>query len=365
MSPAPSKPIGYELLERINLYATIPFLCLTVLTLTGLLKPNFSQFDLLVLVLGDVLFLNVTHIALAYWQFFDLPEMKEWRKTRSKRQIVEVGTIAFLAGAIPFAGIMSVSYFGINGPVRDIVVIGTLVLTQYLRNQHIIYQHMGLSLLYNVEAYENPSLSETDRKQLKRSETLERFAFHAFVLIACCYFLATYFYSIFPDSVRETLRTSQKPLQISLIALVIFLIGNAWLNRSTRKTAKPLFLSRLVFYPFVDWVSPLAIRFFHGVEYLVIYRRMQAHSQARNPRSRRAFLPMGLLISLAVILGLLYFRHYPYDRFNMFKQRDLVIAILASLSLASGYVHFYFDRIMFQMKDPQTRRLIGPLIRKL
>lgn len=361
----PARPFGYSWLERVNLYATIPFLLLTILHLTGIWRPSFSQYDLLVLILGDVLFFNVTHIALAYWQFLALPEMKEWRKTRTRRQIWEVGTITFLAGAVPFAGIMSVSYFGVKGLTQDIVVIGTLVITQYLRTQHIVYQHMGLSLLYNVDAYESPKLTESDRTQLKRSELFERWGFHAFVLISCCYFLSTYFSSIFPESVRDTLADARKPLQLVLILLALAIPANAWLNRSTRKTEKPLFLSRLIFYPFVDWVSPLAIRFFHGIEYLVIYCRMQAHSESRHSDIKRTILPMGLLVSVAVILGLLYFRHYPFDRFNMFKKRDFLVATLASLSLASGYVHFYFDRIMFQMKDPHTRRLIGPLIRKL
>lgn len=352
-------------LETLNLYAVIPFLALTALTLFGFMKFEFSEFELLVLILGDVIFFNVTHIGLAYWQFFSLPEMKEWRATRTPREWWKIGSITFLVGVVPFLAIMSVSYFGLSGTARDWTIIGTLVFTQFLRTQHIVYQHMGLSLLYNVELHLDPNQNQAELKSIKSSELIERYLFHAFVLVAFSYFLGTYFYGIFPEVARPILKDTRLPLQILLGSLVIAILANSLRLRSLRKTGKPLFLLRLGFYPFIDWVAPIAIRFCHGIEYLVIYRRMQKNSMQRNPSYRPGTWPIGMLIAVVLILGLLFFRHYPYEKFNMFKERTFWVAVLAALSLSTGYIHFYFDRVMFQMKDPQTRRLIGPLIRKV
>lgn len=356
--------IKTPILEKINLHAPVIFLFIIVLLQISPINLNNFEQNMIYFLIGDILFFNVTHIAFAYWQYLTLPEVRSVVLSKTKKEKIQISATIFFVGLLPFLAIYLVSTAKLSSELTEFIIVATLLLTQYLRIQHIVYQHMGLSLLYNQKIREQRHLSEEEDKELVKSEKVERISYHCLVFASYFYILINIYKFMFPIELRTLLSKFQTPVEVCLVVFVLVIIVNSMRLKSLRSSEKTYFLTRLLLYPLSGWMAPLAIRFFHGVEYMVITQRIQKNTKLNNNEVAKRKSMYVLLMCIVVIIGLLFFRHYPFDKFNMFKEREKHVAILAALSLSLGYVHFYLDRVMFKMRDLITRQEIGPLIKQ-
>ncbi len=132
------------------------------------------------------------------------------------------------------------------------------------------------------------------------------------------------------------------------------------------KTFKPVFLLRLVFFPLGVWspIYAMGVPCFHGVEYTFMFKKMWRKSGLSPERSR--WLLFSVVLPAAALVGLLSVarteRGFGAALRGEFPHHAVWISAVAALSLSLNYLHFYLDGVLFRMKDPEIRRVVGPLI---
>jgi hypothetical protein len=146
----------------------------------------------------------------------------------------------------------------------------------------------------------------------------------------------------------------------------------AWiiaLNRRLPSGAgrQTLFLLRLLYVPLgsFSFVAGLVYRILHGTEYIFIYRRMARVSQLRNELTSPWILPGALLIF--TMAGFMWtFSLDAGQGFHWYLSLNnnlpLWFKLLACVTLTRLYMHYYLDRVVFRMRDPDSARYFGPLL---
>jgi hypothetical protein len=336
--------------ERINLLIPIGFLVAIVAGLPGpakLLSADAEIGNLLSEVLVDVLLLNVTHNAFTVMMLVSFPEMREWlnRQKGGGRGFLQRAALIFFSLCLLFGlGIAGfVPYF------RELV----LPLSRFFPIQHALAQSLGLSLLYNGRS---AAFGERPAKWLEKSER-----YLVWILIALTVstvWVATKFEFLGVSFERLNLKiVFSAALTVSICLMIV-----ALLHPQSTRINKTLFAFR---YPVwaLSVFSPLAVwatRAIHGLEYLFVVRKMASNSQFTAWKSVAIYV-LGATAVFALVR--VFYFSYAQPVIGAKEKGIDPLLILASISTAFSYLHYYLDRQLFLMRRQDNRELVAPLLR--
>ena len=337
--------------ERINIALPIFFLLLLIFDFSadryfGLAFGDSSR--LAQRLLADIVFLNVTHNAFTIMMIGSFPELRPWvlehGRGYAKRFLLK--SFSIFAGLFCFflAALLSESklIYGAFG-----------LMTIFFPIQHAIAQSLGLSLVYNSKTQEEP-------ESKKRTEWIERRLVIAFIflIVGSVVAIRSTFFSV--EIARGDFGLSSNSNLFRLVLGIGFVIVGLMLfyPRSIR-LKKTLFALRFPIwaYALVTPFGLVATQVIHGLEYLFVVRKMAASSRFERWKTATLFL-----LFLVVVIGI--FRVI-YDDASLIArdQAPVWLAVLAALSTAFSFLHYYLDRELFLMRKLTNQQTVGRLLK--
>jgi hypothetical protein len=343
--------------ERINLVLPIAFLLLLVIgfPLDSYLKLALGNSSgLAQRLLADILFLNVTHNAFTVMMIASFPELRPWISEQGKgsdRQFI-LRTFAIFIGLFAFITMALLSeskwIYGVFG-----------VMSIFFPIQHAIAQSLGLSLVYNSKVGEAEAGDGLVKKK-GITEWIERRLVAVLILLVVGSVIAIQL-PVFSDQVARGdfgLKQSSMLFRMTL-ALGFLIVGLMLFYPRSIRAQKTLFALRFPVWAYA-LVSPLgliATQIVHGLEYLFVMRKMANSSKFERWKSGALFL-----LFLTVVFGI--FRVVYYDATIVtLDQAPLWLVLIAALSTAFSFLHYYLDRNLFLMRKVINQNTVGRLLK--
>lgn len=318
-----------------------------------------AEVKILMRVIGEVFLLGTTHTALSFSLLWNLPELREWSRQKSRR-----GLFGFWVSHLALFGTLFASLYFLHGHARvswPVLVGSYFFIESFFRLRHMVQQFKGISLQYNHEIRSRYSLDAYETIRLRRAETRERKAYNS--LIVQCLILNTSVQYNFFFSSTWAYRISLMTFLTSM-ATVYYIVRQSKKIPHIKESNKRFFHSRLFFLPFMN-ASVFAgtfLHLIHGLEFTLLASKMVRESKASR-MAKRAFWAIGGVLMAVSATGLLvgpdYFGIYIY---GMNTQLSSWVVALIALDASINLSHYYFDARMFRFKDPVTRDTVGALL---
>lgn len=349
MKAVSDRPVFRPLDERFNLLIPIVILGAVFLGLSspaGWFGNDGKRGYFLEEVLADVLLLNVVHNAFTVMMLLSFPELREWIGRQKG------GERGFLLRSLGlFSALLAVFCLGIAGYIpyfRELIFPLSLIFPI----QHALAQSLGLSLIYNGRSKD---AGEAPKKWMEKSERAL-----VWILIALMVF-ATWSFVKF-----QVLGWNFGSLDLRFVFYValtvsLMLVGVAALHPGSIRVSKALFALRFPVWA-LSVLSPFALfatRAIHGIEYLFVMRKMSSNSKFTGWKPIAWFILFGTLV---FALARTYFLAYVRPEVDRTSGLHLAIIVLASISIAFSYLHYYLDRQLFLMRRPLNREVVGDLL---
>lgn len=336
------KPID----ERINLWVPILFLALIGVEVF-FSKQLFSFSFLLESFIVDIVFLNITHNAFTYAIIVALPEMRPWVQNQGRGQVKSFWwRIAFLNVGLAIIFFLLFSFSKNEFYARALFYLVTIVFPVH----HALSQSFGLSLIYNKKISEDVRVVELQERRFSR-------IFLVLVLIAVI--IVTGFIGRFITIADPLAKTAWLMIR-TLVFISSFSLLTVMLFYPKKIRRFKLFFSlRYMVWAFSIF-SPIAIagtKVIHGLEYAFVTRKMISKSRA----STKAWLKIAIAMSILVLI-LAYFRFSVLVSYPQEKEMPFWFYLMASVSFAFTYSHYYLDRQLFRMRKPINRQTVGQLL---
>lgn len=354
--------------EKIFLFYPLFFLALVPMELIFFNSTIGGTDKFIRRMLTNVLFLDATHVLLTYVVLLRIPELKTWTKDKTS-----LTSTWFYIRLVLIFGIL-LTYFNYSWPENNVpweFEVVTFIIA-FMPFQHSLYQVRGLSLAYNsgvrTDLYKNQkdeAALHASLEKLKLSERWEKTAFALFFFGIVGMRIINKPDNFFTKTVfSANLSLSNWVFSAVLFAAIfsflrsLYLLGFANLKWS----GKSIHLSRLIAYPLVS-VSLVAadlVSIFHGVDYYLVTRKMisTSNSTSQERATNLLIINTTLVISGLLFIALSYWR-YAYQSETIIPNSLL---FLNGFVAAISYLHYYLDRIIFRMRDADSRRIVAPLI---
>lgn len=342
--------------ERINLVLPIALLSALILGLSAdsYFQRLFGSSSLLAQRLfADILFLNITHNAFTVMMIASFPELRPWAVEQGRGS---VGRFVLKATLI-FAGLFAFFLAALLSDSKWLFAVFG-VATIFFPIQHAIAQSLGLSLVYNTKTAE-----EAEKK--KRAEWIERRLVLALIFLIVGSVMAIQSNVFWPNVFSVDLNrgafglsTSSNLFRVAL-GLGFVIVGLMFFYPRQIRAKKSVFALRFPIWAY-SLVSPLglfATQIVHGLEYLFVVRKMASASRFERWKSMTLFLLFGV-----IVLGI--FRVVYFDGSVVSRATAPVwLPVLAALSTAFSFLHYYLDRELFLMRRPTNQQTVGRLLK--
>ncbi|MCC2679823.1 MAG: hypothetical protein K0R29_2399 [Pseudobdellovibrio sp.] len=318
--------------------------------------------------LVNVLFLDSTHVFLTYFVLMRLPELKTWAQDKKS-----LSSSWFYIRLILIFGIL-LFYFNYSWPEKDVpweLEIVTMIIA-FMPIQHSMYQIRGLSLAYNAGVrsglYSQTSSTEAIRpslEKIKLSEVWEKAAFILFFAGIIGRRILQKRDNFITSSLTPENLTLAQWVMYALILAAGFAFVRSLLILGTREvgwSGKLIHFSRLIAYPLmsVSFIAANLISIFHGIDYYLVVKKMVNASQTTESERKLNLR----VVNFTLIASGLLFTALSYWRY-IYQNEPVIPSTLLFLNgfvAAISYLHYYLDRIIFRMRDPDARKIIAPLI---
>jgi hypothetical protein len=318
--------------------------------------------------LVNVLFLDSTHVFLTYFVLMRLPELKTWAQDKKS-----LSSSWFYIRLILIFGIL-LFYFNYSWPEKDVpweLEIVTMIIA-FMPIQHSMYQIRGLSLAYNAGVrsglYSQTSSIEAIRpslEKIKLSEVWEKAAFILFFAGIIGKRILQKRDNFITSSLTPENLTLAQWAMYALILAAGFAFVRSLLILGTREvgwSGKLIHFSRLIAYPLmsVSFIAANLISIFHGIDYYLVVKKMVNASQTTESERKLNLR----VVNFTLIASGLLFTALSYWRY-IYQNEPVIPSTLLFLNgfvAAISYLHYYLDRIIFRMRDPDARKIIAPLI---
>lgn len=296
--------------------------------------------------LADVLLLNVVHNAFTVMMLSSLPELREWvRRQRGGERVFLLRSLGI------FSALVLIFYMGISGYIpffREVI----FPIAVIFPIQHALAQSLGLSLIYNGRSKE---AGEAPKRWMEKSERLL-----IFILMALMVF-ATWSKLKFQVLDWNFGSLDQRLLFYVSLSVSLLLVGIATLHPGSIRVTKSLFALRFPVWA-LSVLSPLALfatRAIHGIEYLFVVRKMSSNSKFTGWKPIAWFILFGTLV---FAIARSYFLAFIRPEIDRTSELHSAFIVLASISIAFSYLHYYLDRQIFLMRRPLNREIVGNLL---
>jgi hypothetical protein len=279
-----------------------------------------------------IFFLNAPHIGLTYSMLLFLPELKEWRSLPEKNEkLLKFSMIVFIS--VTIICFISISPYWEDHPLILRAARYLTFLLSPFSFLHIAYQFRGIEI--------SQSFKHNTEKQ-------SRIKYHLFHIALVFVVIGSYY---------NGLSLSNSKLLI-VLGLVVFLTLYFVINFIGKKIFVIRALFSLRYFLFV--LAPFSqfafwgVAFCHGIEYLLVYWRMSSNSRISKLDKRKLHLTSAFFALFLIYLS---------SPFWLAEEVNYNFIMITGVSLYTGllYTHFYLDRQMFKMRDPDVKRLVGSI----
>lgn len=330
--------------SRLFLLFPLPLICFTVLTM--LLKPetlNYQSVDFV----AETLFLGSTHNYLSLGIFL-LPATATWLAQRSAAGRHSLGMWSLAMITVLFSFFMWRALTGGQpSAVRPVIIVVTDFLLTAFSLHHTLWQVKGISFTYGAGA-------TTDRQFFKSGHT----PYYILLCLAVARPAAYASANLLPG-LKETVNFRLLGLFCSLAMISLtLLIALPYFFEKREENKRParvrgwytlrLFSWALIPISKYGFIVTLAI---HGIEYLFVM--LQIYSR----ESRRFVIKTVVgFLSVAVLF------RFGVAQFNAHQPgtSPLMLMVVNAFALTIGVSHYYWDRVLFAMRDVETRQFMGP-----
>lgn len=279
-----------------------------------------------------VLFLNAPHVGMTYSMLLFLPELREWGEIPYvKTKVMRYSILLFISIlAIKFL-VLRPMIFGVPWLIKFGNYLNFLLIP--LPFLHIAFQFRGIETSLSFK------LNSKSQDKIKRG---------FFYAVLICVLWSSYNSAL-------NINEMKVPFIVGILLCLLLFLSTNFLSRE-------IHLYRLVFSLryFLFVLAPFSgfafwgLALCHGVEYLAVYLRMSKNSEIKK-EDRVKFHFVSTLFGL-----LLIFFSSPFWLAEE-KNFSTMMALMVSLYMGFLYVHFYLDRQMFKMRDPEVKRLVGKI----
>lgn len=316
-------------------------------------RENFFQVNYV----ASLILFEALHVLLTFLVLLFVPEMKKWISERWSNQPKNfwLGVVIVISAFTLILFVSGGGRFVYNGDswFTHIVSMSAIALTLH----HRLSQTKGISLAYGLASLQPEQLNEK-QKYLFR---IQNHLYLTLLLVLIPLYWISYrrfFLHNKLDYDWSTIRTGMFVLAIiaSGIILAIQFIGIYIKQKTNKNFYEIIFNLRLFFYVFVpfSFFSVIAMETLHGFEYVFLWRKMGDQFD----HSKQKLRPL-IVINIAVLIMIYYTLTYGDSIFGKNGVwTDLVFAFVTGITLT----HFLLDRTIFRMRNPVTRKIIGPLL---
>ena len=340
-------------------FLLVPLVFIILIPFEIFFREWLGQAPYINLIVVNTIFFNFTHVALTFLMLFTLPELEQWidLKNRSRKEFWFKNSLIFLGFALIFL-IPELYKFD------NILYAFVLFFLGMMPLHHTIFQVKGLSACYSQQI-SKLGLNDDELKTFKVCEKIEKWSFYLlFANIFLFRMLIDYINSnqnvfglAFDVNFLSTLNMTICFLIVGALAIAVYKQPKAL------RTNKPLYLARCLSFPlaYTSILASLATVVLHGVEYVCVFSKMNGRSDQPEAVKSKLFFAGGWLM---FGVGIFYTgqKLYSHHIETQGLVAPLYFTIIAVLTRASLYLHYYLDRQLFRMRDPITRQQVSSLL---
>lgn len=342
--PVIIEPMQSCLSSRFFLFFPLPLIGFQIATM--FLSPgslNFTAVDFI----GETFFLGSTHVYLSLGIFL-LPAAADWfqQRAEAKRQSIGVWTLALCILAFSFFMWRALSG-GRPSSTRPIIILITDLMFIALLLHHTLWQVKGLSMIYRLQSAQSPE------KPKWRVFENDHFPFYLLLSLVLCVPTASTAKALFPSLASDlNLRAIGLVTSVAMFIIAALLIVPDLLSGDSGFRKRAWFNLRISSWALIP-VSKYGLIIssaIHGIEYLFV--NLQIFSKENREFAIKMIVSL-LAIAISVRICIWGFRSYSPG------QAPLFLTVLSSAGLTLGLAHYYWDRKLFAMREPETRAFTG------
>jgi hypothetical protein len=297
------------------------------------------------------------HIGLTLALMLMLPEAKEWLaiKTRNRPWIFWAKAGLVFSGTLLLA-LCAFDLLSVAGMTVINIAYIFLLLDWLLVIHHSAAQTHGLVVAYNQQVRKNGGPATSPRFS-------DRNRWLTLVMIACAFATPVLMTWSPQDSLARTVNLSL--FAISALALAIYSYQSFFPWHSLRRN-QSLYGARLLLFPLMplSFFAGMGYRGIHSIEYIMVFRKCFEHSRKPFVKSTVIFITASIFLFF-LALGIFALAKDSEFLVAAWKPQESMAAwikVLAALNAACTFTHYYLDRIIFRMRDEDSRRLFGTLL---
>ena len=350
-----------DVFEKINLSLPLFFLIAAILEVF-FFKESVSAHREGIMLIAKIFFLNHLHIFFTISMLVFFPEVRSWIKEISTEKPTNAWTIWIFVGIFFWAVEQRlIGYLGQNHLQLAAKIVGFLLLSYGIH--HVVSQTLGISLMYN----RNHQVKETKTEQthlykLNFFEKWERRLFFISLTFIIVGEGLREFSSWIPEIIdyRYLIAFSVVPFVVNL-----YMVKNLFAETQSNKF---YFLLRTLLFP-MSAFSKIALAGYlscHGIEYLFMFIKMISNSQISIDRQRlfQFYFSASGVFLVGLIVAIFRFDLLSKIAFSVTPTvLHPFLWAAVSFSIVLSQMHYFWDREIFRMRNPITRKHIGPLLR--
>ncbi len=299
---------------------------------------------------ADYLFFNTLHVIIPFLFILIIPEYKEWAGIKGISGPFKYWQNTLIISTFFFIMVLLGSSVMESLAINSNWFYFAYIIRIILRGFHSVGQSIGLSMTFNADYLKD---SRNENKKLINLRSFEKVLTWSLVLVMLVLFTLNFR----GNPLRFMLNPGRDYFIASFIYLnvliTLILMLYPLLYPKELRWIKFLFHLRFAFFS-LQFLTPFAligIWCAHGTEYLYITNRILSKKSLEIRKYFwKMFLIVGSIWGIAVI-----FRSIDYYNFER-KWLIIYLAIIWTVDLT----HYWTDRVLFKMKNKETRELIGP-----
>jgi succinate dehydrogenase hydrophobic anchor subunit len=335
------------------LYQIVPILILPFAFYEIFARPNWGNTEIMwTRFVANTFLLNSLHVVLTFALILGSSALRNWVRENYKISIRQwllrvSGILTLFLVLFWAAGAHFVVQEKWRQPFCFLLILAGVIAPHF----HSIWQIRGISTLYD----------QGNTSYLERYLINILFLFFTLSQIARLLIEFPNVLTIFGPYVS---RLQQLPLdKIRLIGTLLGLLAaggvivNSILRKGLYMKRRSFFLLRLFLFPLgtYSFMALAGTSAAHGLEYLAVFWKVSGTQpkDEKNKIRKYGILSMILLIPFMMPIYGVFWSIFPKNNFLEF---------ISALGIAIVYTHYIVDGALYRMKDPVTRKIVGPML---
>lgn len=335
------------------IYQVVPLLFFPIALFEIFARPNWGTTEIMwTRFVANTFLLNSLHVVLTFALILGSTALRHWVRENYKLSVRQwifrvLGLLTFFLVLFWAAGAHFVVQSQWRQPFCFLLLLAGVIVPYF----HSIWQIRGISTLYDEG----------------KTSYLERYLINAlfavFVFSQIVHLLMD-----FPSALNIISPFIQKlqtlPLEIMrmtgvitglLIASVI--VAHSFARKGLHMKSRTLFLMRLFLFPMgaYSFVALAGTSAAHGLEYLAVFWKVSGAQPKDEKNKIRKYGILSMILLIPFMMPI-------YGVFWSIFTKNNFLEFISALGIAIVYTHYIVDGALYRMKDPATRKIVGPML---